>query len=165
MSDDGFTISSYCLETWDRLLTVDPRGNPFYHVCILGRFAKDACPRYLTPEGFAILKSGNIRNLELRLATLSDALEAGPKVTRMVLMDHMDWLDETQVSNFAKVLKLNLPKDALCIWRSAGLVPWMSKTLADEAGMEVRRISDGASTVVMDRVNMYKSFWIGKTKE
>lgn len=155
---DETTIPEYFLRVFDgaihnSLLKTD---NYFYQVCITGKYTKACCPRYLKEEHFNRLKNERlVDRLVLRTDTFQNVLRDG-RYSKVILMDHMDWLTEPVVTEFAKHLTKHVVGGGQLIWRSAGTKPWYAKHI-EKAGFEVKKISDSSS--YMDRVNMYASFW------
>jgi len=134
------------------------RDNYFYRVCLTGRYTKACCPRYLQESHFLRLKCERLLDrLELRTDTLQRALASGT-FTKVVLMDHMDWLDEPAVRALAVTLGRHVVPGGTIIWRSASRQPWYAQHI-EQGGFVVRRVASSAE--YMDRVNMYASFYVG----
>ena len=135
------------------------KDNYFYRVCLTGRYTQECCPRYLQREHFMRLKNERlVDRLELRTDTFQNVLRSG-YFSKVVLMDHMDWLEEDTVKVFADYLGKHVLRNGVMIWRSASTAPWYAKII-EQAGFSIRRISTGAS--YMDRVNMYASFYVAE---
>ncbi|KAJ7295612.1 hypothetical protein O6H91_Y176300 [Diphasiastrum complanatum] len=77
--------------------------------------------------------------------------------TKVILMDHVDWLDQTDIDILCEALKEHVKPGGRVIWRSASRAPHYAKSITD-AGFTVRQISTNDS--YMDRVNMYASFHV-----
>ena len=85
-------VAGFVEEALDRLFrTVPARTNYFWYLYTFGRFSRDCCPRYLTPEGFARLKAGPVDRIRVVTDTVIGALarETEP-LDRLVLLDHLD---------------------------------------------------------------------------
>jgi S-adenosylmethionine-diacylglycerol 3-amino-3-carboxypropyl transferase len=80
----------------DRVLSVCLlRDNYFWRVYLDGRYSRESCPEYLKPWNFARLKAGLVDNIQVRTATVTEALrKTGETFTAFILLDHMDWLCE-----------------------------------------------------------------------
>lgn len=135
--------------------------NYFYYNCLMGRFTPHNCPSYLKRENFNKLKSGLIDNLTIMTCTFMEALRAR-KYSKVILMDHVDWLDEQQATELALCLQQQVVPGGRMIWRTASLCPPYAAIFA-RYGFDVKcisRIDQG----YMDRVNMYSSFWVATRK-
>eukprot|EP00193_Tetraselmis_chui_P003477 CAMPEP_0177768144 /NCGR_PEP_ID=MMETSP0491_2-20121128/9552_1 /TAXON_ID=63592 /ORGANISM="Tetraselmis chuii, Strain PLY429" /LENGTH=701 /DNA_ID=CAMNT_0019284907 /DNA_START=236 /DNA_END=2341 /DNA_ORIENTATION=+ len=135
--------------------------NYFYYNCLMGRFTPDNCPSYLKRDNFDKLKAGSVDNLTIMTCTFLEALRAR-KYTKVILMDHVDWLDEEQATELAKCLAQQIVPGGRMIWRTASLCPPYAQIFANH-GFDtkcIQRIDQG----YMDRVNMYSSFWVATRK-
>mmetsp|Transcript_21887 Transcript_21887/g.60757 ORF Transcript_21887/g.60757 Transcript_21887/m.60757 type:complete len:700 (-) Transcript_21887:282-2381(-) len=136
-------------------------SNYFYYNCLMGRFTPHNCPSYLKRDNFEKLKTGLIENLTIMTCTFMEALCAR-KYSKVILMDHVDWLDTQQATELAECLQRQVVPGGKMIWRTASLRPPYVDIFAKH-GFEVKcisRIDQG----YMDRVNMYSSFWVGTRK-
>ena len=128
-------------------------------MCLTGKYSRECCPRYLQQKHFLRLKNEKlVDRLELRTNTFENVLRSG-YFSKVVLMDHMDWLDEKTVSTFSSYLSKHVVRGGQMIWRSASRQPWYAKII-EKDGFTVRRISTCSS--YMDRVNMYASFYLAE---
>ena len=82
-------------------------------------------------------------------------------LTRMVVMDHMDWFDpenhgqlDSQIAEMVRTLQ----PGGRVYWRSAGTRPWYN-SLFENAGFKVEPLSIRRPGQSIDRVNMYASFY------
>lgn len=135
------------------------KDNYFYRVVMSGRYTQECCPRYLKREHFLRLKNERlVDRLELRTDSFKNVLKDG-QYSKIVLMDHLDWLTKDYVRDFAKDLAAHVVKGGKLIWRSASRQPWYAEFIKD-AGFSVRRVSFDSQ--YMDRVNMYASFYLAE---
>merc|ERR1740138_436025 len=99
IASDGRDICEYAATTFDgaarktRLAT----ENYFYRACIWGSFSKECCPAYLKPDIYKTLKGGAVDRVKIATNTFLGELYAR-RFTRVILMDHVDWLDDTSVA-------------------------------------------------------------------
>ena len=145
--------------------TLMSNDNYFYKVCLTGSFSKDSCPEYLTKSCFKKLKDGLVNNISVHTDYFGSVL-ALRKYTKVVLMDHVDWLNDQLVEELASNLEKQVVSGGRLIWRSASLNPPYVKVLAAH-GFEchcVHRITDKEYNGCIDRVNMYASFWYADRK-
>lgn len=157
---DGVCICKYAARTFDTVARTSHlrHDNYFYYNCLTGRYARDNCPSYLQQNEFAFLKKMGLDRLEIVTGTFLDQLRS-QKFTKVVLMDHMDWLDAQAAQHVAAELAAAVPVGGRIIWRSAALVPPYNQGIA-AAGFQVQCLAK-ADQGYMDRVNMYSSFYMG----
>jgi betaine lipid synthase len=160
---DGIPIEKYLARTVDGIAENSHlrKSNYFYYNCVTGHFLRDNCPSYLVEDSYNRLHNGLINQLTISTGFFLDELRAR-KYTKVILMDHVDWLDDKIVQELATTLAQQVVPGGIVIWRSASLSPPYSKVIAD-AGFSVTCISR-ASEGYMDRVNMYSSFYMAVRK-
>jgi betaine lipid synthase len=161
---DGIHMATYAARTLQGVASNSHirTSNYFYLNCLSGKFTRENCPSYLTPEGFGKLKAGAIDALHVETGFFVPALRKR-HYSRVVLMDHADWLDEAAARELATTLGEQVVAGGRVIWRSAALEPFYSR-LIEEAGFEVTCLQRADRDGYMDRVNMYSSFWLGVKK-
>ncbi len=97
--------------------------NYFWRVYLQGHYTPDCCPEYLKPANFDRLKAGLLDRLHVHTATLTDFLRwSEPGLTKLVLLDHMDWMSHAQPQALADEWNAILAKaspGARVIFRSA----------------------------------------------
>ena len=155
---DETTIPDYFLRVFDQIIRTShlKTENYFYRVCLTGKYTKECCPRYLKKDNFLRLKNEHlVDRLVLRTDYFQNVLREG-RYTKVILMDHLDWLEEPYVREFSKHLSKHVTDGGQLIWRSASTNPWYAKHI-EACDFEVKKVSDSSS--YMDRVNMYASFW------
>jgi len=148
--------SSYLLKT----------GAYFYLLALLGHYTHESCPEYLTRCGFEKLKANSSNALNafrLHTDTVVGVLRGlpGDSLTRVVIMDHLDWFPpgspdvDCEVEHLSRVLA---PGGSV-FWRSAACKPWYNAKF-EASGFQVTTL--GVRTgpkIALDRVNMYASFF------
>ncbi|MBQ2788725.1 MAG: BtaA family protein [Thermoguttaceae bacterium] len=114
-------------ECLDNIFGVLPiQDNYFWRLYATGRYTKTCCPEYLEKSGFETLKAGAVDNVVVRTNTVEGFLRENPdvKISRFVLLDHMDWLSDklfdALVSEWDAILTSATP-GARVLWRSGGL--------------------------------------------
>lgn len=160
---DGIPIENYIARTLNGAAENSHirKQNYFYYNCLQGKFLRDNSPSYLQEANFAKLKAGAIDNLVLASGFfLTELLKR--KYTKVILMDHVDWLDLPHAQELADALAKQVLPGGIVIWRSASLCPPYAKLIA-QAGFDVKCISR-ADQGYMDRVNMYSSFFTATRK-
>ncbi|KAF6256794.1 hypothetical protein COO60DRAFT_1656840 [Scenedesmus sp. NREL 46B-D3] len=163
IQQDGIPIEKYLARTVDGIAENSHlrKSNYFYYNCITGHFLRDNCPSYLRETEFSRLHGGLINRLTIASGFFLDELRAR-KYTKVILMDHVDWLGEAYVRELAATLAQQVLPGGIVIWRSASLSPPYAQAIAG-AGFAVTCLQC-ASDGYMDRVNMYSSFYMAVRK-
>ncbi|KAI9302372.1 hypothetical protein BJ944DRAFT_167417 [Cunninghamella echinulata] len=139
----------------------------FYHLCMTQKYTQESCPSYLTFEGFTKLKtSGALDAFRLHTDSILNVLTTLPDnyLTILVVMDHMDWFDpqsHDELLDEIKQMNRALQVGGHVYWRSAGTKPWYNK-LFEQNGFQVEALGIRTPGKVIDRVNMYASFYRGR---
>ncbi|CAM6035693.1 unnamed protein product [Sphagnum compactum] len=134
-------------------------SNYFYRCCLTGKFSRHCCPRFLEEEVFNRLKVDLANKERLLIRTTAFVEELRKRMyTKVILMDHVDWLDQEDIDILCAALRDQVKPGGRVIWRSASRRPKYAKCIED-AGFNVVRIT--SSETYMDRVNMYASFYVG----
>lgn len=156
---DGVPIAHYIARSFDGVAQHSHlrKDNYFYYNCFMGRFSRTNCPAYLKPENCAALKAGGTARLEVFTGIFLDALRSR-KFTKVILMDHVDWLEDAQAQELASALREQVLPAGKVIWRSASNAPPYAAFIR-AAGFDVQRLQV-ATDGYMDRVNMYSSFYV-----
>jgi S-adenosylmethionine-diacylglycerol 3-amino-3-carboxypropyl transferase len=147
------------------------RDNYFWRVYVHGHYARHCCPEYLKPTNFAALKAGLIDCVNLNTCAVTDFLHlTRERLTKLVLLDHMDWMSsyhpEALVEEWNAILA-RAADGARVIFRSAHRDP--AYLGAIRLGPQRRPLRDvltideaQAKTLSRaDRVHTYAGFFIG----
>jgi S-adenosylmethionine-diacylglycerol 3-amino-3-carboxypropyl transferase len=106
--------------------TLPITDNYFWRVYATGSYTPECCPEYLERDNFEALKEGLVNRISVHTDTVEGFLRKhdGPKISRFVLLDHMDWLSyhlyPALVSEWDAILKTAAEKTRI-LWRSGGL--------------------------------------------
>lgn len=161
-----------CLDAIFRDLPI--QDNYFWRLYATGRYTKTCCPEYLEKSGFETLKAGAVDNVVVRTNTVEGFLRENPdvKISRFVLLDHMDWLSDklydALIAEWAAILKSATP-GARVLWRSGGLdTSHYLNRVPVEIGGEKKQLGDilkynkelAAELHPKCRVHTYGSFYI-----
>lgn len=136
----------------------------FYYLCLKQRYSHTSCPSYLTEDGFNRLKtSGALNSFKLHTESILDSLKSMTDgyLTRLVVMDHMDWFDPKscdELNSEIMEMKRALQSGGQVYWRSAGTKPWYNE-LFIKHGFNVEALGIRRPNQSIDRVNMYASFY------
>lgn len=133
--------------------------NYFYAGYILGHYTPTNCPRYLRKENYAKLRKHLMAGkLKLVHGTMLDAIDNSTvPITVASLLDHMDWMEDSQITQ--EMTHLFRKMDPV-----RGKIYW--RTFADAvhcaplSWLEPERVNDDD-----DRVGMYWTTWIAHLKD
>lgn len=105
-------------------------SNYFYRLCLTGRFARHCCPRFLEEDCFARLKHELAAGERLLIRTDSFVSQlCARQYTKVILMDHVDWLDQPDIDTLAAALKAQVRPGGRVIWRSASKQPHYARAI------------------------------------
>lgn len=148
------------------------QDNYFWRVYITGKYSPTCCPEYVKQSNFEKLKGGLLDNLHIHTNSVQGFLESHPgKISRFVLLDHMDWLSDHFFpwleSEWDAILKRAAPKTRI-LWRSGGLrTDFIDDVVVQKQNEKVRLNelltydTDLATRLhQLDRVHTYGSFYI-----
>ncbi|MFN3190294.1 MAG: DUF3419 family protein [Aureliella sp.] len=146
--------------------------NYFWRVYITGSYTPTCCPEYLKPENFERLKSQNVEGLTTHTDSVQGFLEKSEhKISRFILLDHMDWLSE----HLFPMLELewqailnSAAENSRILWRSGGLrTDFIDRVSVTKDGQNVAlpelltyHEELAAELHELDRVHTYGSFYI-----
>jgi len=156
--------------------TLPIQDNYFWRVYATGSYTRTCCPEYLEEKNFDALKGGLVDRISVYSTTVEGFLRKNDvKISRFVLLDHMDWLSchlyDGLVSEWDAILQRADEKTRI-LWRSGGLrtdfingvpVEWEGRQtnlgeileMNTELAAELHR---------KDRVHTYGSFHIADLK-
>ncbi|POR31647.1 Uncharacterized protein TPAR_08150 [Tolypocladium paradoxum] len=138
--------------------------NPYYYVCLAGKFSRKCPLEYLRPEVHAKLSRPNaLDGLRIHTDELEEVIAriTPGTLTVAVVMDSMDWFDTGSQAAAAQVSKLNraLAMGGRVMLRSSALSPWYIKVF-ESHGFTAKRHGARLDGACIDRVNMYASCWV-----
>ncbi|KAF7548979.1 hypothetical protein G7046_g8491 [Stylonectria norvegica] len=138
--------------------------NPYYYVCLAGKFSRKCHPDYLSPRAHAKLSRPNaLDGLRIHTDELEEVIAriSPGTLTVAVVMDSMDWFDTGAHASAAQIVKLNraLKMGGRVLLRSSALTPWYVKEFENH-GFTPKRHGARLEGACIDRVNMYASCWI-----
>ncbi|GAB7347176.1 hypothetical protein MBLNU459_g3290t1 [Dothideomycetes sp. NU459] len=163
----GQAIWEYGVNTLDPVAndTLVAADNPYYLICLQGRYTARCHPAYLAPRAHPRLSAARaFDGLRIHTDELCEVLArmTPATLTIAVLMDSMDWFDPRggDADRQVRIVNRALRMGGRVLFRSAGLVPWYVATF-ESLGFGAKRV--GARIPpgsCIDRVNMYASTWI-----
>ena len=152
--------------------TLPLKDNYFWRVYLTGEYTRDCCPAYLEEANFQALKGGLVDHVSTHTNTVEGFLSNHDgKVSRFVLLDHMDWLYEKYPDLLASEWQTIIDHAAAqsrVLWRSAALDVDFVDPLPVVTGGKQTRVGDllrydtelASKLHARDRVNTYGSFYI-----
>jgi len=148
------------------------QDNYFWWLYFNGSYSKERCPEYLKEENFNKLKNGMVDVIHTYTGSLLDFLKkTDKKISKFVLLDHMDWLHSEHqdiMQQEWQAIVDKAAKNARAIWRSAGL----KVDFIDPIQVKVNGHNKSLGSVLhyhtelaahlhkKDRVHTYGSFYI-----
>jgi len=156
--------------------TLPIQDNYFWRVYATGSYTRTCCPEYLEEKNFDALKGGLVDRISIHSDTVEGFLRKNDvKISRFVLLDHMDWLSchlyDGLVSEWDAILK-RADTQTRILWRSGGLrteyidgVPVEFEGRKTNLGEILEMNTDLAAELhKKDRVHTYGSFYIADLK-
>ena len=152
--------------------TLPISDNYFWRVYATGSYTPNCCPEYLIRENFESLKGGLVDRISTHTDTVEGFLRKheGEKISRFVLLDHMDWLSfhpDKLASEWESILSRSAPHTRI-LWRSGGLrtdfidpVPVHYQGGATQLGKILTyNLEKAVRLHKLDRVHTYGCFYI-----
>ncbi|CZR55143.1 related to S-adenosylmethionine:diacylglycerol 3-amino-3-carboxypropyl transferase [Phialocephala subalpina] len=165
-SSRGAAVWEYMVQTLDPVIESSLIGedNPYYLVCMQGKYSERCHPDYLKPKSHQKLSRGNaFDGLRIHTDEINEVVTrlAPGTLTIAVVMDSMDWFDPGSEEAGKQILKLNraLKMNGRVMLRSAALTPWYISRFED-LGFTAKKVGLRENGACIDRVNMYASCWI-----
>lgn len=163
----GNSVFKYVVDTLNPVVSrsLISRDNYFYYLAMMGRYAYNNCPEYLTVKSFGRLSGKNspIDNIRIHTDTLNDVFDRlkEKSLTIAIIMDHMDWFDPKgkDAINEINALKNCLAPGGRVMLRSASQHPWYISTF-EELGFTCEAAGVRFPGESIDRINMYASTWV-----
>lgn len=161
-----------CIESV--MIKLPLKDNYFWRVYLNGSYTKNCCPEYLKEENFELLKTDRIKRVSTHTNSVQGFLENYTgKISRYVLLDHMDWLSDRYFSLLEAEWQATIDRatpDARFIWRSGGLrTDFIDQVEINYQGrlQKVRSLLEldralAAELHPKDRVHTYGSFYIAQ---
>lgn len=135
------------------------KNNYFYFLIMNAKFTENNCPSYLIEKNLPYLKD-NISKICNYNASLVDVLKF-QKFDKIILMDHMDWMDSDYIDMLCNQLQKSLNVHGKIIFKSSSLYPYfIDDIFVSKYKFCAKRINTHTENIALDRVNMYASFWL-----
>ena len=155
---DKRTLFEYLQRILNVFVTIPIHDNHYYYLCTHGRYSKGCCPAYLREGNYDIVKSC-VENVHIFTDTFINVLRQRT-YTKVILMDHMDWLSNEECAQLVYVLNRSVVHKGRILLRSASLKPPYIDLL-EKNGFAMSLINSHSTHTVCDKVNMYASTYIG----
>ncbi|MCA9133459.1 MAG: BtaA family protein [Planctomycetales bacterium] len=146
--------------------------NYFWRVYITGSYTPECCPEYLKQDNFERLKASDVSNVSVHTDSVQGFLQKGDeKISRFVLLDHMDWLSEHLFPllelEWQAILERAAPNTRV-LWRSGGLrTDFIDRVQVLRDGRQTKlselltyHQQQAEELHALDRVHTYGSFYI-----
>lgn len=153
-------IWQFMVDTLDPMVesTHIAEDNPYYHVCLEGKFSRRCHPDYLSAKAHARLsRPGAFDGLRMHTDEIDEVIAriTPGTLTVAVVMDSMDWFDPGSDAAAKQITKLNraLKMGGRVMCRSAGLKPWYIKEFENH-GFTAKCRGSRKGGKCIDRVNM-----------
>jgi len=142
--------------------------NYFWALYLRGGYTLACCPEYLKKDSFLALKAGLVERIRCHTSTVTEFLqETQDKISRYVLLDHMDWMSSyypaALVEEWTWILERSTP-GARILFRSAHARPTYLERIEVRSRPLVEMVQfhpDLARRLsLQDRVHTYAGFHI-----
>lgn len=135
------------------------KNNYFYFLIMNGKFSKTNCPSYLKESNLPYMKE-NVSKIHNLNCSLVDVLKI-QRFNKIILMDHMDWMDDIYIDMLCYHLHESLNENGKIIFKSSSLYPYfVDNIFVKKYNFCAKRINTHTENIALDRVNMYASFWL-----
>ena len=157
LSGTSHAIYEYAVNTLDPVINTSllSEDNPYYLLCLQGRYSRKCHPEYLTPKAHIKLSHPNaFDGLRIHTDELYEVItRMSPNtLTIAVVMDSMDWFDPngTAAAEQVKALNRAMKMKGRVLLRSAGLTPWYVRVF-EEFGFQSKRVAARLPGTCIDR--------------
>jgi S-adenosylmethionine-diacylglycerol 3-amino-3-carboxypropyl transferase len=170
-------VAGFVRESLDYVARELPvRNNYFWTLYLRGRYSFANCPEYLKRRNFFALKAGLADRISIHTDTVTGFLKTTDRrISRYVLLDHMDWMSAYQPAALAEEWEAILERaapGARVIFRSAHAHPAYLQGIMIGNGDRARPLEDRLSfhteladeLARRDRVHTYAGFHIADVK-
>jgi S-adenosylmethionine-diacylglycerol 3-amino-3-carboxypropyl transferase len=153
------------------------KDNYFWRVYLTGCYTHDCRPEYVSEEGYTKLRAGAIDNVTTHTDSVTRFLERHDgKISRFVLLDHMDWLSDhffPYLEDEWEAILKRADQETRILWRSGGLkTDFIDRVQVGRDGGKLHPLTDhltfhpelAAELHKKDRVHTYGSFYIADLK-
>jgi betaine lipid synthase len=156
-SGRGAAVWEYMVQTLDPVVntTLIGEDNPYYLVCLQGKYSQRCHPAYLSPKAHQKLSRPDaFDGLRIHTDEIDEVVAriTPGTLTVAVIMDSMDWFEPGALAAGAQIEKINraLKLGGRVLLRSAGLTPWYVKEFED-LGFQPKRVGARIGGSCIDR--------------
>jgi betaine lipid synthase len=156
-SAGGTAVWEYMVQTIDPVVetTLIGEDNPYYLICLQGKYSQRCHPAYLSPKAHQKLSRPDaFDGLRIHTDEIDEVVAriTPGTLTVAVIMDSMDWFDPGASAAAAQIEKLNhaLKLGGRVLLRSAGLTPWYIKEF-ENLGFQPKRVGARIGGSCIDR--------------
>lgn len=134
--------------------------NYFYYAYLYLCFSNACCPRYMQSQYYELIRK-NLHCVKVYTGKLDDVIKNDiPKstISKMILLDHMDWMNEDEIAREWSIFKNCCRLDCQYLWRS---VTYYNQTkILNNLNFKFQKIIGKKSGFSYDRVAMYNSIYL-----
>ncbi len=150
--------------------------NYFWRVYLTGQYTPECCPEYLKEANFLALKAGLVDRIRQHTCSLLEFFQRyGGRISRFILLDHMDWLSthpDLLALQWQALVDRAAPNTRI-LWRSGALKIDFVDGIEVEIRGQRNRLGDllhyhrdlADRLHASDRVHTYGSFYIADLKQ
>ncbi|HXY34275.1 MAG TPA: BtaA family protein [Planctomycetaceae bacterium] len=166
-------IAGFIMDRVEAVFSRRPLGdNYFWRVYLTGQYAPTCCPEYLLSDNFQRLKESLLDRVSVHTTSLVQFLRNhSGRLSKIVLLDHMDWLYENFPDLLAAEWQAIVDRAApyaRVIWRSAGFAVDFVDPIEVRTNRGTSTVGDllkydrelAATLHARDRVHTYGSFYV-----
>lgn len=153
----GAAVWEYMVQTLDPVArtTLIGEDNPYYLVCMQGKYSHRCHPAYLSPKAHQKLSRPDaFDGLRIHTDEIDEVIAriTPGTLTVAVIMDSMDWFTPSTPAAGAQIEKLNraLKLGGRILLRSAGLTPWYVSEF-ESLGFQPKRVGARIGGSCIDR--------------
>jgi hypothetical protein len=161
IANDGRTLFDYVWTVLDGVVQhTNLNENVHYFALLNGSYTRDICPVVLNETYFEIFKT-RATNIRLRRGLKQTLMTIREDLNRVMLLDHLDRLDEPEVSSIISLLHRRMSPDGVGLFRSVSLRPWFVDTF-EQQGFKIFINASHSTDAIVDFTNAFASFWTFK---
>lgn len=156
-SGRGAAVWEYMVQTLDPVVntTLIGEDNPYYLVCLQGKYSQRCHPSYLSPKAHQKLSRPDaFDGLRIHTDEIDEVVAriTPNTLTIAVIMDSMDWFEPGAAAAGAQIEKINraLRLGGRVLLRSAGLTPWYVREF-EALGFQPKRVGARIGGSCIDR--------------
>ena len=158
---DGRTLYEYVWTVLNGVVQhTNLNENVYYSFILNGAHSELVCPGVLKEAYFEVFKS-RVKTIHPRQGLLDTLKTLCEDINRVMLLDHLDTLSESEVIEVVHWLRRKMTPDGIGLLRSVSSRPWYIDVFTRTGFVATMNASHQTDTIV-DFTNVYGSFWTFK---